>query len=62
MGLDDAEPPPDRDIAEYCRDVAAQRAVMARDAVPMPTASAFELVHKSASEVLQRKAEPDDAA
>lgn len=58
----DDEPLPNRDIAEYCRDVAAQLATMARDAGLMTTASAFELAYASANEVLQRKAEPDEAA
>lgn len=60
--LDDPDPLPDRDIAEYCRDVAAQLASMARDAGLMTTASAFELAYSSANEVLQRKPEPDEAA
>jgi len=60
--MSDDEPLPDRDIAEYCRDVAAQLASMARDAGLLTTASAFELAYTSANEVLQRKADPDEAA
>ena len=60
--LDDSDPLSDRDIAEYCRDVAAQLATMARDAGLITTASAFELAYNAANDVLQRNADPDEAA
>ncbi len=56
---DDDEPLPDRDIAEYVRDVAAQLAVMARDAGLDATASAFELACSSASAALNGRTDHD---
>lgn len=56
------EPLPARDIAEYCRDVAGQLAVLAAEAGLAAVAAAFETARAAANEAVQRNADPGDAA
>ena len=51
-----------RDVAAYVRDVAEQLAAMAREMGLEAVARPLEEARRAASEVLQGKAAPDDAA
>ena len=57
--LDDISP---RDVAAYVRDVAEQLAVMAREIGLDAVATPLDEARRAASDALQVKAAPDDAA
>ena len=58
-GLDDIST---RDVAAYVRDVAEQLAIMAREIGLEAVATPLDEARRAASDALQEKAAPDDAA